>query len=277
MPAVVEPLGPPHVTALRALLSRDATHNMYLLGLMEEFGVASNPIRAPFTFYGRFFEGELTAALFVGGQGGLLVPSASSPIHIGDIAKKLHGVLNPQSIVGEQSVVEALLRHFSVVPRFVKTQKLFSVSPNDLGPFTNPLLRLATEEDLPKLLPIASECVKEMMRRDPLVEDPAGFELRVRQRVHSQRTYVLEEAGALVLKLDVGSRSQYGAELEGVYTVPSARNRGHATLCLGQISRFLMSSLPRLTVRIDDDSAHFANIARKVGYLQGRSQKLVWV
>ena len=277
MPAVVEPLGPTHVAALRAMLARDTTHNMYLLGLMEEFGVVSGPKRAPFTFYGRFYDDELTATVFVGGNGGLVIPSASSPIHIGDIAKKLIGHVQPQSIIGEVSVVDSLVRHFAVAPKFSKAQKLFSVSPNDLGPFTNPLLRLATAADLPQLVPMAAACVKEMVRRDPLVEDAIGFELRVKQRVQSGRTYVLEEKGRLVFKLDVGSRSQFGAELEGVYTAPEHRHRGHATLCLGQISRFLMSSLPRLTVRVDDETPHFADIARKVGYLQGRAQKLIWV
>ncbi|MFO0600540.1 MAG: DUF4081 domain-containing protein [Myxococcaceae bacterium] len=277
MPAVVEPLGPSHVATLKAMLSRDPTHNMYLLGLMEEFGVVSSVERAPFKFYGRFFDGELTAALFVGGTGGLVVPSASSPLHIGDIAKKLKDQLTVKSIVGEVSVVDSLIKHCNVTPTFVRTQKLFSVSPNDLGPFTNPLLRPAVEVDLPELIPMAAACVKEMHHRDPLEEDKNGFELRVRQRVHAQRTYVLDEKGKLVFKLDVGSRSQFGAELEGLYTTPDARNRGHATLCLGQISRFLMSSLPRLTVRVDEDTPHFANIAKKVGYLQGRNQKFVWV
>lgn len=277
MPAVVEPLGPAHVGALRTMLSRDTTHNMYLLGLMEEFGVVSNNTRAPFTFFGRFFDDELTASLFVGGGGGLLVPSASSPLHIGDIAKKLHGLVQPRGIIGEQSVVDALLRHFGVTPKFAKTQRLFSVSPNDLGPFTNPLLRLATDADIPQLVPMAAACMKELLQRDPMQEDASGFDLRVRQRVKAGRTYVLEESGALIFKLDVGSRSQFGAELEGLYTAPGHRNKGHATLCLGQISRFLMSSLPRLTVRVDDDTPHFANIARKVGYLQGRQQKLVWL
>lgn len=277
MPAVVEPLGPTHVAALRTLLSRDTTHNMYLLGLMEEFGVVSGPMRSPFTFHGRFFDDELTAALFVGGTGGLVVPSASSPLHISDIAKKLIGQIEIRSAIGEQSVVDALVRHFALTPKFIKAQRLFSVSPNDLGPFTNPLLRLATDADLGQLVPMAAACVQEMVHRDPLEEDAVGFELRVRQRVHSGRTYVLEEKGRLVFKLDVGSRSQFGAELEGLYTAPTERHRGHATLCLGQISRFLMSSLPRLTVRIDDEATAFANIARKVGYLQGRAQKLLWV
>jgi uncharacterized protein YydD (DUF2326 family) len=122
---------------------------------------------------------------------------------------------------------------------------------------------------------MASACQKELLNRDPLHEDPVWFPVRVQQRVKSGRTYVLEHHGQLVFKLDVGGRSQFGAELEGIYTVPDERNKGHATLCLGQISRFLLSSLPRLTIRVDD-STHFGDIARKVGYLAGRTQRLVW-
>ena len=276
MAFTVEPLGPSHLGALRALLKRDLPHNLYLLGLMEEFGVVCGPDRAPFRYVGRFAEsGELTAALFLGGEGGLVVPSASSLAHITDIARSLAGKVRLRSCVGEKSLVDALVTQFGVTPVFSRSQKLFSVSADDLGPFTNPNLRQATEADLAQLVPLAAACVTEVLQRDPLGEDPEGFAARVRQRVASGRTYVLETEGRLVFKVDVGSRSQYGADLEGLYTAPDARHHGHATLCLGQISRFLLSSLPRLTIRVDETSP-FADIARRVGYLAGRAQRLVW-
>lgn len=276
MAVTVEPLGAPHVAALKALLTKDTVHNLYLLGLVEEFGVVCGPNRAPFAFHGRFADGELTAALFVGGSGGLVVPSASPAAYISDITRALAGKVTMKSCLGEKALVDVLCRDFAVTPKVSRQQKLYYVSADDLGPFTNPLLRLATEKDLEQLVPMAADCVKELLGRDPLAEDPEGFPARVRQRVRAGRTYVLEEAGKLVFKLDVGSRSQFGAELEGLYTVPSARGRGHALHCLGQISRFLLSSLPRLTVRVDDANPAFANIARKVGYLAGRPQRLVW-
>ncbi len=279
MSFTVEPLGPNHVTALRALLTRDLPANLYLLGLMEEFGVVCGPNRVPFSFLGRFAEGgELTAVLFVGGNGGLVVPSTGTTHHIADLAKRLAGTgVKLGASLGEKALVDTLVQHLAPAPpRFSKLQKLFSVSADDLGPFTNPSLRMATEADLVELVPMAAACVKEMVQRDPLHEDPDGFPMRVRQRVKSGRTYVLEQSGRLVFKLDIGSRSQFGAELEGLYTAPAHRDQGHATLCLGQISRFLLSSLPRLTVRIDDAS-HFATIARKVGYLAGRPQRFLWV
>ena len=276
MPPVVEQLGPQHLDTLRAMLAREPAHNMYLLGILEEFGIVPRLGRTPFAYWGRFLAGELTAAVFVGSTGGLIVPSASTTIAITDIARSLAGKVHLQSAVGDKAAVDALLSKLG--PRKVKlsrTQRLFAVSADDLGPFTNPLMRLATEADLPRLIPMAAAAVKEMLGREPLAEDPAGFEQRVALRVKGKRTYVFEENNRLVFKLDVGSRSQYGAELEALYTIPEERRKGLATLCLGQMSRHLLSSLPKLTIRVDDENPQLATVARKVGYLAGRAQRLV--
>ncbi|MCA2981543.1 MAG: DUF4081 domain-containing protein [Myxococcaceae bacterium] len=277
MPHTIELLGPKHLEALKQHLGKDPTNNLYLLGIVEEFGVVCDPARSSFAFHGRFSpEGQLTAVLFVGGAGGLVIPSAAPAAAMTDLAKALAPTVQLKACIGEKPLVDLLVQHLSARVRFSKTQRLYSVSADDMGPFTNPLLRVAVEADLPRLVPLAAACVKELNERDPLLDDPDGFTLRVRQRVMTKRTYVLEENGQLVFKLDIGSRSQSGAELEGLYTVPEQRGRGHATLCLGQISRFLLSSLPRLALRVDDDDPSFAGIARKVGYVGGRALRFVW-
>ncbi len=278
MASNVEPLAPKHLESLKALLAREPSHNLYLLGLLEEFGIVPASGRAPFTFWGRFLSGELTAAVFVGGTGGMVVPSSNLPNAIADIARSLNGKVKLGAALGEKGCVDVLLTHLGTPrPKVSRAQRLFAVSADDLGPFTNPLLRLAVDSDVEQLIPMAAQGVQEIMQRDPLEEDPEGFPLRVRQRVRSKRTYVLEEKGRLVFKIDVGSRSQFGAELEGLFTVPDERRRGHATLSLGQISRHLLSSLPRLTLRVDDLDPALAGVARKVGYLAGRAQRLVVV
>ncbi|RYZ35662.1 MAG: DUF4081 domain-containing protein [Myxococcaceae bacterium] len=278
MPVTVEQLVPSHTDALRALLAKDAVHNLYLLGLLEEFGIAAPVREAAFSFHGRFDSGVLTAAIFVGGEGGLVVPSASDASATGVIADALAASLKLRATVGDKSAVDALVRSLCEgKPRLSRTQRLFSVSADDLGPFTNPTLRLAREEDVPRLLPLAQGYVREILERDPLAEDPVHYEARLLQRVRQRRTYVLEENGALVFKVDIGCRSQFGAELEGMYTLASRRREGHATLCLGQISRHLLSSLPRLAMRIDERDESTARIARKVGYHAGRTQRLVLV
>jgi hypothetical protein len=276
MAATVEQLEAPHASALRALLSREPVQNLYLLGLLEEFGIVSSPGRAPFAFHGRFSDGVLTAAVFVGAQGGLVVPSADDPGEIAAVASFLAGKVRLRSSIGYKPAVDELVRHLCPTkPALSRSQRLYDVSADDLGPFTNPTLRLATEQDVPELIPLAAGAIRESLERDPLAEDAEGFRARVLQRVRGRRTYLLRVNDRLVFKIDVGSRSQYGAELEGLYTIDEERRCGHATLSLGQLSRHLLSSLPRLTLRVDDREPALAGVARKVGYAAGRVQRLV--
>lgn len=280
MAVSVEPLHSRHLDMLRQMLAREPAHNLYLLGILEDYGIVAKPQHPPFHFHGRFVDAELTAALFVGGPGALLVPSASLPNTIADIARALAGSFKPVSMLGDKSAVDELVKHLAPTakPTVSRVQRLFAVSADDLGPHTNPTLRLAVDADLDQLVPMAAAAVKEMMDKDPLAVDPAGFAERVKMRVKSKRTYVLEDKanpGRLVFKLDIGSRCPHGAELEGLYTAPAARRMGHATLSLGQISRHLLSSLPRLTLRVDDNNAELGGLARKVGYMAGRSQRMV--
>lgn len=278
MAVSVEPLHSRHLEVLRAMLAREPAHNLYLLGILEDYGVAPKPGHPAFQFHGRYVDGELTAALFVGGPGSLVVPSASPPNAIADIARGLSGSFKPMSIMGDKAAVDVLVQHLcpTLKPTFNRTQRLFACSADDLGPFTNPTLRLAVEADLQQLVPMAAAAVKEQMEKDPLVLDPKGFADRVRLRVLSKRTYVLEDKDKrIVFKIDIGSRCPHGAELEGLYTIPEQRRMHHATLSLGQISRHLLSSLPRLTLRVDDSNAQLAGLARKVGYLAGRAQRML--
>lgn len=271
MPVSTHTLAPKDVEGFRGQLAREAKDNLYLLGVLEEFGLGDGV-----TFHARVNESDVLAALFVGGEGGLAVPCARDVNELSSLCAELAPSLKLSSVLGEKTAVDVLLKHLiGRKPRLVRTQRLFAVSADDLGPFTNPTLRLATENDLPRVLPLAAGWVKEFFDRDPLGEDPEGFKARVLQRIRGKRTYVLEENGALVFKIDVGARSRYGAELDGLYTAPDARRRGHATLSLGQISRHLLSSLPRLTLRVDDRDPALAGLARKVGYVPGRPQKLV--
>lgn len=277
MPLSVELLGAAHVEALRTFLLKDVRQHLYLLGLLEEFGLGGPG--AAHGFWGRFEEGALSAVLFVGGAGGLLVPSASEPGHFAPLSEALPASLRLRSCLGEKGAVDALVRLLGRGgrPRLTLTQRLYTVSADDMGPFTNPLLRLAREEDVERLVALAAGHVEERLGHRPLEEDEAGFSLRVRRRVQEGRTYVLEEAGELVFKVDVGPRSQWGAELEGLHTHPAHRKKGHALLCTGQISRHLLSSLPRLALRVNEGDEVMAKIARRVGYVIGSPQRLVWM
>jgi len=270
----IQELGPPHGEALKAFLAQDMVPNLFLLGVLEEFGLAPKPGAPPFRFYGRIgATGKLSAVLFVGGEGGLWVP-VGSPEDTLAIISTVHQLPPVRSAVGQRPAVDALVtRLCRPQPRIFRAQKLMAVSADDLGPFTNPTLRLARRSEVSAVVPLAAGAVEALTGKNPLELDAAGFEHRVARRIEAKRTYVLEVGSRLVFKVDLGSRSEYGAELEGLYTLPECRNQGHATLSLGQICRHLLSSLPRLTLRVDEDS-QLERISHKVGFLSRRAMRL---
>lgn len=276
MPVTAAPLGPTEAAALRSLLTKEPSPNLYLLGILEEFGVMG-PAGASFQFWGAFNDGELAAAVFVGGEGALIVPSAHPCALHEVVAEQLaKSGVKLRSALGEREAVDVLVRYLTPAkPRLCRSQRLFTATADDLGPFTNPTLRLAREDDVARLAPLAAGYVKETFGSDPLERDAEGFRARLLQRIRGKRTYVLDHEGQLVFKVDVGTRSQWGAELEGLYTDPKHRSQGHATLSLGQISRHLLSSLPRLTLRVPEEAQGIATMARKVGYVAGRNSRLV--
>lgn len=276
MVAKVIPLGLEHLDALKALLLRDPTHNLYLLGLLDDYGISRRADQPPFVFYGRFVESTLVAALFVGGDGGLVIPSSGHASEIAELAAELTGKLTLKSALGDKPAIDVLARQLCpTAPRTSRTERLYAVTADDLGPFTNPRLRPANDGDLQQLLPLAAQATRERLGYDPVAKDAEGFDRAVRHRVRTQRTYVLPHQDRLVFKVDIGARSRYGAELEGLYTLPTERRRGHAVHSLGQISRHLLASLPLLTLRLDEPDSGFAAAAVKVGYVPGKVQRFI--
>jgi len=266
----VKELGPEHDAALRNLLSVEALRNLRLLDAWEEASIE------PGRHYGLFSGQRLLAAALVEPSSGHVLPSACAPDHARALGTSLAGTVVLRSSLGDRLAVEALLGSLcSSKPRQLVAHRLFTASPDHLGPFLTRALRLANEDDGPRLVQMNAAELAESFDGDPPAESAEVLEARVLHRIRRRRTWVLELEGSLATKVDVGAQTRFGAELEGVYTLPEHRFRGCATLALGQLSRNLLSSTPRLTLRIADSADGLLAVARKVGYLGGSVQQLL--
>jgi len=273
MSSEVKQLGPEQASALGALLARQPCRNLHLLAALDEQGHWQVPSTL---FYGYFSSGELRAAVLVQPSSGRVVPGACEAADAMGLALGLSGRAPLRCSLGDRHAVEALSRNLcSSVPRWVQPHRLFTVSPDYLGPFVTPALRLAKEGDLPRLVQLAAAENKEVLARDPLPASAEQLRADVFDRIRAQRTWVLEMEGRLVFKADVAARSRFGAEVQGVFTAPESRSRGYATVALGQLSRQLLSALPRVTLRIAESGHSLLAVAKKVGYATVRVGQLL--
>jgi hypothetical protein len=262
MSIAVRRLGPEDRGALNALLAPEPVHHMLLLGLLEEFNIPPAASQLP-AFYGLFRQAELTAAVWFG-EDGLVIPSLCVPADASALGEELIGKGTFRSCIGAASAIEAFVdRLGNRKPKLARKHRICFASADQLGPFVTLALRRAHQSDLRRLIPLATASFEEIFEEDAA---PAEVEAVATERLRAGKTYVLEIGEQLVLKVEVAARSHYGAELEGLFTDPQERFRGHATMALGQISRELLSSLPRLTMRVDERADGLMTVARKVGY-----------
>ena len=273
MSSEVKQLGPEQSSALGAFLARQPYRNLHLLSALDGRGQWEAPSTL---FYGHFSSGELRAAALVQPASGRVMPGACEAADAMALANGLAGRTPLRFCLGDRHAVEALTRNLcSSVPRWVRPHRLFTVSADYLGPFVTPALRPAREGDLPRLVELAAAETKEVFAHDPLPPSAEQPRAGVLDRIRAQRTWVLELEGRVVVKADVAARSRFGAEVRGLFTAPESRLRGYATVALGQLSRQLLSALPRVTLRISESAHSLLAVARKVGYATTQVEQLL--
>jgi uncharacterized protein len=272
---VLEPVGPDRVEELRTFLARDPVQNLYPLGILEEHGISGRQGATPMRFVMLRDDGAIAAAAFLGGA--LVIPSVYEPPAATALGRALQGSVQLKGSIGERYAVDALFWSLSAgaAVRVSRPQRLYMATADALGPFVEPQLKPATLAEVDEVVPLAAGWVRENMGRDPLGAGAPLFRARVERRISAGRTYVYRQGGPIVFKAEVGLRSQYGAEIEGIYTVPAYRKKGIATRALGQLSRTLLSSLPRMTIRIDERDVALTSACRKVGLVPARPQRLL--
>lgn len=259
---------------LKTFLASELSLNLFTLGVLEDHGLSADdgaPVQA---FALQNADGDMEAVAVSGGEGGLILPYAKSAMAAESLGRALADTLDARSLMGTRSTLDAFLRGMKATDRVLMIRPLcyFTASANDLGPFVCPELRLATVDDLPELIPLAAAAIEETLGENPLTCAREAFERRIAARTLLGRTFVLTKDGEIVFKLDTTARNRFGLEIEGIYTRPDYRRRGLATLALGQITRHMLGTMPRLVVRADEGDEIAACLCRRVGYLPARRQ-----
>lgn len=232
-------LGADALPEVRALLGRDPRGNLLLLDLAARMGLPAPPGEMRSELVGAFRGSELVGVAAL--RPTIVLDSRMEPEAVDALLPFVEG-LEVGLVKSEGSRVERLWARLARrgrrrvwVDRF---ETAFAVDPQTASLAAvgaGRSVRPAGEGDLEPLVFAARESLREEERPDPFAGDARGFRRWVRGRV--PRALLVETRGRVRFVGYADVRRSEGWLLQGIYTWPEVRRRGHAAAGTSSLCR----------------------------------------
>lgn len=263
----VQKLGAEDENEVLAFLAVRPVHTVFISGFIRDNGLESPLNRGTF-FACRDPRGQLEGVALIGH---VTLVEARTQAALAAFARLAQDCPIAHMILGEQEKVAEFWSYFAKAGRTQRRacrELLFEqeTPAQQLEPFNG--LRLATLDDLPVILPVYAEMVREESDINPQEVDPAGFEMRWRRRIDQGRVWVSIENGNLMFNAVVMSETPDVIYLEGIYVNPEDRGTGVGLRCLSQLSRDLLTRAKSLCLLVNEENHKARAFYEKAGYNQ---------
>jgi hypothetical protein len=248
-------------------LSVRPLHTVYMSGFIRDNGLRSPLNRG--TFYGcRDARGRLAGVALVGH---ITQVEARDDVALRALARAAQECSSAHVIMGEQERIRAFWSHYAVAGqpfRLACRELLFvQASPVEACEPVAGLLRRATVEDLPLVMPVQAGMAVEECGVNPFEVDPHGFHERCAKRIERGRVWVSVGAGGdLDFKADVMAETPEAVYLEGVYVRPGARGMGLGRRCMLQLGRKLLAHSRAVCLLVNESNLQAQSFYRKLGF-----------
>ncbi|HEX8177936.1 MAG TPA: GNAT family N-acetyltransferase [Pyrinomonadaceae bacterium] len=248
-----------------AFLALRAVHTVFLATLIRDNGLISPLNRG--TFYGcRDTSGRLIGLALIGHA---TLFETDDEDALAAFARLTQACPTAYLIRGEQTRVAQFWHYYEPHgrrPRRIEREVLLEQRPPVavLKPVHE--LRLATSEDLNRIMQVNAALIEAECGINPLVRDPIGYRVRLLRRIEQGRCWVWVREGRLIFKADVAADTPAAAYLEGVWVNPEERRRGYGLRCLSQLGRTLLARSETVSVVINETATAEQAFYRKAGY-----------
>jgi predicted GNAT family acetyltransferase len=188
------------------------------------------------------------------------------------LARAAQNCSSAHVIMGEQKRIRAFWGHYAVAgqPLRLACRELLlvqSAPPVEACDSQAGLLRRATAEDLPLVIPAQAGMAVEACGVNPLEVDPHGFRERCARRIERGRVWVSVGAdGRLDFKADVMAETPEAVYLEGVYVRPGARGMGLGRRCMLQLGRELLTRARAVCLLVNESNLKAQSFYLKTGF-----------
>lgn len=133
----------------------------------------------------------------------------------------------------------------------------------------NTQVRLATIDELEKVLPVAAMMFREEVGIDPLrPATRAVYQSRVLELLQNQRTFVLTDENEIIFKVDIGVQSDTVIQIQGVWVAPSHRGQRISAPALAAAVVQMRKRVPTVSLYVNDFNYRALRLYRSLGFEQ---------
>jgi uncharacterized protein len=217
--------------------------------------------------FGRFVAtgdgGELSAVCHIGAN---IVPSGAG---CGAFAASVSHA-DVRMLIGEERAVGELwetARTRLPRPREDRPgQPVFAI--REAPPPGGTALRLATLDDVSRLLPACAAAYELELGIDPVARDGDAFRWRTAAQVDEGRSWVWLEDGVVRFKAEASAWTPHAVQLQQVWVDPEVRGRGYGSRALADLIRLLLQTTPVVTLFSRAENAAAIALYERVGMEQ---------
>jgi ribosomal protein S18 acetylase RimI-like enzyme len=264
--------------ALVEHLARAPEDNIYLLSRVALDGVLNEESASHGRFYGHFTDEILDGVIFFGHRKGVVLTGPAEEEFVRAAARLALGAESDWVIlVGPRRPAEAFLSHYRWRGRSTHLNRIqdFHVLRPDTLTDLQADIRPAEVADLDAVVEMSEQMLQEDFRLPPGSLSRAGIRESMKQKVVDGRTWVLEEDGEVVFKVDVSAQYAGGAQIEGVFTLPHRRGCGLARAGVAAVSRELLGTSEFVSLHVDRDNVAACRAYEAAGFRKHSEFRLV--
>jgi RimJ/RimL family protein N-acetyltransferase len=126
-------------------------------------------------------------------------------------------------------------------------------------------LRPAVLDDLVLLVPACAAAHQEELGIDPLHRDADGFRWRTRSQIEEGRSWIWEEEGRILFKVEASAWTPSAVQLQQVWVDPAARNRGYGKRGMRDVCRMLLEQVPHVCLFVRAENAAAIRVYESIG------------
>ncbi len=211
-------------------------------------------------------DGTVRGVIYFGAQ---LVVAADDAAALDAFAIETRKYLGLRSFVGPKKAVDGIwnrVKTWHRPPVLVRrNQPVYALWPQSLASFEEVAVRLATSDDVELVAEHSARMILGELGYDPRAQR-STFVAGVRWAIEQRSWWVWVVEGELRFQCNVGATTPVTAQIQGVWTPPSLRGRGYATLGLAGVSRRLLEQTPTASLYVNDFNAEAIALYDRIGY-----------